>query len=101
MDETTGVTLAGRALHCLHCGHDRFYHRRTAMETLYLGGLIRGGAHGDLYLCGRCGHTQVFLPVPEGGAEVEGKGNQDSASAIAEFLEASREADREDQNPGR
>ena len=101
MAEATGVTVAGRALHCPHCGHDRFYSQRTKVENVYLGGLITGGSYGDLYLCARCGYTQVFFPVREDPAQLASRASLDNATAIRELLEANRELGEEDENPSR
>ena len=66
-----------------------------------LGGLITGGSYGDLYLCARCGYTQVFFPVREDPAQLASRASLDNATAIRELLEANRELGEEDENPSR
>lgn len=53
----------GKALQCMHCGHDRFWTRTTLMNTKGVSflGLDWANKEADNYVCDLCGYVHWFL----------------------------------------
>jgi len=66
--ESTSLTIAGRALRCPVCEHDRFWTRQALLPKRGLAFLDLEwlSARADLQVCDRCGHVLWFVPPARG-----------------------------------
>ncbi len=63
-DDAKGHTVAGKALHCPICEHDRFWSRPTMLprRSLAFFDVEWASPKAEVYVCGRCRHLLWFLP---------------------------------------
>ena len=61
--EAKEYSLDGRDLKCIMCSHDKFWTRKTLMNTklLTLWKLDWSDREADNYICERCGYVHWFL----------------------------------------
>lgn len=61
--EAIQYQLDGKDLKCIMCGHDKFWTRKTLMNTKFFTfwELDWANREADNYVCGRCGYVHWFL----------------------------------------
>lgn len=62
-NKETPVQIKGNTLKCVICGHDKFWHRTTLMNTKGVSflGLDWANKEADNYVCGHCGYVHWFF----------------------------------------
>ena len=62
-EEGTTLAVEGKSIPCPICGHDRFWTRKTLMDTRGASffGLDWASSSAVNYVCNRCGHVLWFL----------------------------------------
>lgn len=62
--EAKSYEIAGKVLHCQHCGNDAFHRREAQLNTAVasLFNLDWANASAACFVCDRCGHIHWFLP---------------------------------------
>jgi hypothetical protein len=53
----TSIDIAGKPLHCQHCGHEQFIEKWAKLHTSALSFM---NASVDMYICGHCGFIHSF-----------------------------------------
>lgn len=62
--EAKPAKVAGHAIRCEICHHDRFWHRKTQLHSSVASffNLEWTGPNADCYVCAECGYIHWFLP---------------------------------------
>jgi predicted nucleic-acid-binding Zn-ribbon protein len=62
--EAISVTIQGRELKCLVCGHDEFHKREAQLNTAAASffGFDWANQSGTCYVCAQCAYIHWFLP---------------------------------------
>lgn len=60
------VEVGGKSLSCVVCGHERFWERRTLMNTKGASflGFDWANTEATNYVCDNCGYVHWFLATP-------------------------------------
>jgi predicted nucleic-acid-binding Zn-ribbon protein len=56
------VTVQGRALHCLLCGHSVFWEHRVQLTTPFFS-FLDPDSTAHAAICERCGYVHMFVPT--------------------------------------